>query len=456
MLLLEIMSPEIKDNNHFWRNTALASTLAITALHGGIEAYTDHGHGPRVEIGDMIPWAPEEIKILDGGTEVVGAPYRDKVKVADVVPGESTEELKEERSLTGATYARRFDKDPRAGELEPQPIADLVTLVQSLQIEGWNVNIHVQGLASAEDDATDASAGLQTPSEDNQNLANFRRNTFVEALTAEGIDPSMIVQEPGLEDTFSDSQMETLEVLAKQFGYESALTLVDAYNMTPDRVPPSVSDTLSQWLDTKRGVTAVVKATREVAGQSEETSTEKEVCFIPVIKVIQEEKTTGSWKITVPYAVVAPFAGMLLVTVAGMVTMVQDIRQFSRQRSVRSGGVDKSGGSRITGDGGSEGSASVPSTDSCVSKPSVELTPPGGTDPEKKKRRKWPWLIPPIIIAGAFAVRACHDEGVSTPPPRLTAEDICRDLKPTPKIVGTRTIITKNGYRVSESTTKTN
>lgn len=435
------MNPEREPD--VFRKALIVGGLLTVAFHGGIEAFTDHGHGPRFEVGALNPWVPETTEVHNRGTERVGDPYRDKITVTNTVPGKNLTDLTEEKHFTDGAYARKFDADPHATELEASSIAEFVATVHELSANGWDVSVYVRGLASAEDASVDATGGLQTPSQDNQRLADFRRDTFVDAVVAGGLDKSHIVLESGEEDSFSDTQMEALQALSQQFGYESVYSMVDAYNLNSESVPPSVSATLSDWLDSKRGVTAIIKATRAVGELGATTQSEKEVCIIPVLRVVEESTVTESWKVTLPYALALPLAGMALVTGAGMLEFTRDMRNIKQSIKQRMASATGAGG-----DGSDDGDVPPePQVEPELSEePEAIKTPPSEpTRPEKEKRkhRKWPWLLPPIIIASVFMIHSCDDDNPQVA--HREAQDVCEGLESIPKVVGTKTVTVQNG-----------
>ncbi|MCA9331593.1 hypothetical protein KC968_01485 [Candidatus Saccharibacteria bacterium] len=433
---------ESRQNNTL-RNAVIVGGLLTAALHGYIEVATDSGHGPRVEASDFNPFLDETVKTVNGGTVPVGEPYVDTVSGTERISGPSTDEHRRELNLTGGAYARHFDEDPMAGVLEQQSIDDFVETVNSYKADGWDVTIHVHGLASAEDATLDGFAGVQTPSDDNQRLANTRRDAFVDALTEYGIQESTIVLENGVEGQLTDSQVETLHAYTQQFGYESVDVLIQAYNDDPESVPPVVNGVLNSWLDESRGVSAVMIAERAVPGTSHDQPTEKEVCIVPVMQVINKDATKESWKVTVPYGVALGLGAMgisiVAMTASGVGMMARDIRKY---REVK--GVSGAGGS-------GSGSGSSPEDQAPIDAyPHDEIpTKPEPKDKEKRGCIGKYWkeiLIAPVLLAGsALAIHSCMD---NDPAPKREVEqptDPCVGLDRQEKVVSVKTIETRNG-----------
>ncbi len=429
------------------RNLLVAGGVLTATLHGGIEALTNYGHGPRVEASDFNPFVDETVKTTNAGTVPAGEPY------VEVVPGtehrdQSPKDLhRQELNLTGGAYARHFDEDPMAGVLEQQSIDSFVETVNGYMADGWDVAIHVRGLASAEDASLDGLAGVQTPSNDNQRLANTRRDAFVGALVEAGIQESSVVLEDGAEGQLTNSQLGVIRAFATQFGYQSVDALIQAYNDNPNAMPPVVNATLDTWLDDERGVSAVMVATRQVAGTGYDQPTEREVCILPVLQVIRKDVTRESWKLTVPYGVAVGLGAMALSTVATIVSgvgmMARDIRGYR----------GASGSGDAGGAGGNGAQKNLPKIIEDNDPAETTTTPPNEPepdDPEKKGCIGLPWgkiaLIPFLIAGATLAIRSCDN---NTPPtPHSGTEkpaDPCAGLERRKKVVGVKTITTRNG-----------
>ncbi len=426
-----------REQNHTLRNVVIAGGLLTAALHGYIEGATDHGHGPRFEAATLNPWAPTDTQVTDLGTQRVGDPYLDTVSDEDTEIGTPIQEDREEIKLTGAAYARLFDADPMADELEEQSIDSFVSLIREYEADGWTVSVNVQGLASAEDATNDGVGGVQTPSEDNGRLADYRRDVFVDTLVAAGVDESTITLEKGDEGELTESQLDALQSLSNQFGYQSTEALIEAYNDNPDAVPPAVATTLDSWLDEHRGVTAVMVASRARPGEDIALSTEREVCVVPVVDVTRKDITTGSWKVTIPYGVLLPVVGLPLasaaLTIVGARAFMRDMRAY-RARGAGGGGAD-----------GANSGPTAPPDPVEPDTPAASQTPPETPQDKPEKKRKWPWLLPPIIIVGAGLLLQTCDDSAPKRRPEVVSEDPCRGLEPVERVVGTRTIEVRDG-----------
>lgn len=435
----------------------MAGAFASVLLHGGIEAFSDEGHGPRVDVTTLVagtPLATEHTVVTELGTEPYGNPYLSTEGSDDTNIGPGAQEAKQDLSFTGAAYARAFDTDPRAGELNTESIQSVIDTVTSMQKEGYAVTLRVGGSASAEDESTAVDGGIQAPSQKNADLAAFRLNAFLDQVTPLLPEGVIVERLPSFEDTLSDAQAESLAAMAEQFGYEDTHALIEHWNTDPNATPPVADETLEELLGNKRGITGEIIGIRQLAESEEVITTSETVCIQPVLTLIEERTTVEPFDATIPYVVPIVAGSMVLGAAAHTIAGVSRRRQrqlegrllAARVASTRGGAGRAGGGSVKEPEPDSEPIPPTTPKESEPVEPTEPPTPP--SPPTEKERRRWPWLIPiPLIFAaGSYTLHSCLSE--SQPRQQeVPAPDYCGGLEPQEVIVGEKVIEVRNGYR---------
>lgn len=466
------MSFERGESHPIIRAAAL-SLVATAALHTYIELETTHAHGFRVEVGTLNPWAHQSTHTLDLGTVDHGDPYIQTNPVHTEVSGEATTEHEHREMFVHGEYSRQFSLDPNAGKFDEQTLQQTAKTITTLEQEGWNVSVLVQGQASAEDQNDADNDGLQTPSGHNVNLASHRGRVATDALVAEGVDQRNITQKEGHEDSWSDEQMTVLEGLREQFGYSTVLDMIEAHHLKPETVPEQVTEVLTNWIDNKQGTVIIIDASRQIPGKGTHKTTTERVCFVPVLKVQKVITNTDPNKATIPYGLLL-MLGIPSLTGLGLAgadwsRRERAHRQYNRELAARRSAASMTLGEVLGNGGGGAGGNSGPEAEPEAEPVPIEETPePEAVDPEtvepveeetiidppketekaKKHRRLWPLILPPIVALGTvLALKSCDpDPKPVAPTPITIPADPCEGLPPQETVVGTKTITVKDGY----------
>lgn len=274
---------------------SLAATLAATgALHHSINE-AEEGHGPRITVAEHTVDSH-----VDVSTEPIGPGTVDTITVDD--PGNPEEKTSYEIVYPAAEYARLFDEDPAVLEVDTGASNEIKNTIDQLISDGWDVNISIQGNASAEDDTHDGQAGIQTPSQSNIDLANARRDALLDHLNTSGAIPEG-VEINLLEGNEADTSARDAAVIigvAEQFGYDSPEAMIKLWN-DGEEVPPLVAETLNSFLGKNRNVMVTISGERVRPGSTEEV--EQVVCVVPVKEVTTITDEKEPWKVTIPWII---------------------------------------------------------------------------------------------------------------------------------------------------------
>lgn len=293
------MSEIISGNNNAWKFVA-AGLLATATLHGGLEL-ENLPHGPRVE--GINPFSGEETNERNLGTIAYGDPYITTEDRHTGIKGDAIDYIHKEFSLTGAHYAREFSDDESSRELEITTLKTVAQSIENLRQEKYKkIVLKIRGWVSAEDDAIDGTAGLQSASVKNAELGVTRRDSFIDGLKKEtSLDDVEIVYLETNENMFTDEQVDALSGLSDSYGYADVDDLVTSYN--EGKAPIEVDALLDKWLDEKRGVGAEVSGYKVILGEGEQQLEQVKVCIKPEADFVEISKNTIPYDATIPWGV---------------------------------------------------------------------------------------------------------------------------------------------------------
>lgn len=219
----------------------------------------------------------------------------------EVLPANPTE-LKIEVNTDQVSNEHRedFQTTPEDETSTSSQVSEAVSGLTSEQLDNL-ASIQVTGLASAEDEA--ANQGLQTPSEQNQQLAQQRADiaegAVVSAFDQRGKSVEDIMTVQAEEHQWSDEQLAAAEQLATEAGFANAGAMVEAYNDDPDSATDQVKDFLSPLLDVNRGATVTMNFESPVA-QDAPASAEAGPEVVPNEESEVETITTESTEVISP------------------------------------------------------------------------------------------------------------------------------------------------------------
>ncbi len=444
--------------DRIFRGTLAATVAASALLHLYIEYTPEHeGHGPRVEIGDLNPFAEKVKTSRIISREPAGEPYVQSTTIDGSEPtADETEQITRITDVK-SPYAREFAEDAVAREFSQEDAEAMLKTAITLKTHGWDsVSIEVQGLSSAEDDSTDGSAGLQTPSTKNIELADTRRDAVIDTIektkAANKLEDIAVVAVPGREGFLKDNQVHIIQGLADQFGYANAEALVKAYNDDRNQLPPTVAALFDILLDSQRGTIQTIVATRTIEGEPGSKPTEEEVCIVAIKTVTEHRTEVESFEATVPYALPIVIGGVTFGTIAaGGFLFMRNISEIRRNASTAGsragvGGGTGSGAGGVDGEpDDSEGDDEPLPADQAGPEPIEESEEPveePTEKPEKKKRRFLPWILAPIVLVGAGVVIKSCDDGPADKPhaPAAKPTDPCEGLPRKEVVVSNRDI----------------
>ena len=274
---------------------SLAATIAAT---GGLHTYLnehEEGHGPRV----AVDYDLEEVE-RDSTTEPVGPGSPETATTQ--LPGDILIESSVDIVVPAGQYARLFDEDPAAAEVDIDTADEISQAITGLQQNGFTVRVSLRGNASAEDNTTDGMAGITAQSEKNVSLANKRRDSLLEYLQAKNAIPDDVEIElmEGSEQQATSQDIAVVTGLAEQFGYQSPEAMIRAWNDNPDSIPPLAAEALSSFLGDSRNVMVQIFGEKQIDGEPE--TVESVVCVVPV-----EEITTITSEPSEPFRVTIPW-----------------------------------------------------------------------------------------------------------------------------------------------------
>ena len=233
----------------------VAGNAAIIHLNDGALSYTKNNH---------------EVTTTD--TTKTGYPRLQEVT--------SSEGLK--RTYTSsADWARQYE-----GSVGPESLdySELDALVNQAKELSQPITIRLSGHASAEDTAStdDPNVGMATDNPSNINTAKSRADMLQQAIqqrfASENIQANIEFANPQ-EDKLSPEEIEYVNSLAAQQGYESTTAMVKKWNRDPSSVSPAVHAALMLLLGDERYVTAEISGTID------------NVSYICVLPVIEETRT---------------------------------------------------------------------------------------------------------------------------------------------------------------------
>ncbi len=162
-------------------------------------------------------------------------------------------------------YAADFSHDPAAGEyVQPDRLAGILEDIAGNVKLGYKVGgIKVTGFASAEDESHAPDGGLITPSEKNLRLAQKRADVVMRELRkAIEDDPELAKATrgvsfhygPPVEQELTKKQLDRVEHMAHDAGFDDARQLIDAWNAGQADVPEADSAALADLLGKARKV----------------------------------------------------------------------------------------------------------------------------------------------------------------------------------------------------------
>ncbi len=298
------MRPHPSHSFELLKRASLAATILVSAG----ATYLAHEHAdPEVD----VPYDFDIETVHDRTTteeKPAGKPYVGSLELH--TPGLPEVNTSVELRYPAGEYARNFADDPNAEVVDTPAAEEIGNIVSGLLDEGWTVRLEVFGKASAEDESIAPHGGTTTPSQKNIDLADERRDSFINHLEEtqaipEGVE---IVPLRGREGNLTADQYLTLVGYTEHFGYQNVKEMIDGWNNDPESMPPIVDRTLQSWLGADRSVSVEIIAQREVPGSEAGTQTEELICVVPVKTVTTNyEHEEVKWDdVTIPMPIVVP------------------------------------------------------------------------------------------------------------------------------------------------------
>ena len=196
-----------------------------------------------------------------------------------------------------ADWARDYEASVGPESLDYSELDALVNQAKELS---QPITIRLSGHASAEDTAStdDPNVGMATDNPSNINTAQSRAAMLQQAIqqrfASENIQANIEFSNPQ-EDELSAEEIEYVNSLASQQGYESTTAMVKKWNRDPSSVSPAVHAALMLLLGDERYVTAEISGTIDTVSY---------ICVIPVIETTRTDVNESETK--VPYFIPIP------------------------------------------------------------------------------------------------------------------------------------------------------
>jgi len=412
------------------RNIAIA---ALSVIGAGL------GSGFGVTLADSDAKMSRHREAV--GAELDSQPVGPGTPETIVVPGSASqsERQTEKLRIADAQYARRFAEDEAAGYVDTEASVRIHQLLGQLVSDGYEVEIHVTGYASAEDDSSDDNAGMQHASKRNERLANTRRDSFLEYMESQHTVPDgvTVVPENGQEGSVSDRQLALIVRTAQQHGYKSPGDMIRAWNDGTVQ-DPAIDGLLKAVLDKDRSVALEIIATRTAV--SGEPATETVVCVVPVVDIItqkikMDETTDIGWrKIYIPIGALLGGLGLPFLAL-GSLELARDVKERRRFKETRNAlryakvktryeiEVEQAGlaADTLAAEAKAE---SVPVAPETPTPKSVE------TSKWSKWRKPFGWLLPPIIAIGlSLGIGLKGDKDTTPTHPNGVSPDTEQEVK---------------------------
>lgn len=276
------------------------STLLTGAYHGSIES--GHLDSSHIMVEDLpVPGSYETVS-TDRSTKVVGDGKPEvRTTPTDIMNSKDTP-LRQIRIAVGE-YAPEFNNSPESKSVDIDAATGIRSALDALKKEGWtDLEVRIQGRASAEDDSAETDGGVQTPNAKNQALADRRGDVFSQYLedTVDVKDVKVMVL-PGVEATVSGGDVAVLEAMAKQEGFTNINQLIQSWN-NGAKVSAEASDRLMTLLGRDRSVdVTIVGSKTEIINGTEVVS--REVCVIPVEETITEKQEHQPNSVNLPWII---------------------------------------------------------------------------------------------------------------------------------------------------------
>lgn len=318
-----------------FKRWAAVGLLAGAGVHGYIEANTNHGHGPRVATD--IAYGDRSTVASTSET----ATFPPVLIEQPVAAGDTVTETFVAPSSDGSDgeYARNFDDDPAAKEIDMSHVPDIVERVEVLRLlyPDNEIVVGITGLVSADDDGK--KAGLTEESEvsdGNVRLGLLRAETYRDALDKAGLSDvdNLAIKINYKEGHLTKDQASTLDGVAEKFGYNDVEEMVEQWNTRPQDSPPLVGDLLRGWLGNRdyvnRGVEVSVSINSPNKSDIVKDDT-KQVCAqftAGLNRTFDEQPELG---VTIPYGVLLAGAGSTL----GLIAAARLDRKVSKRRGER-------------------------------------------------------------------------------------------------------------------------